>query len=75
MYQAPEVLQNTGVGTPSDVFSFGIIMWEMISGEIPYEVRWLSFLLVAVRIVLDPAHFPGNPETELTIGAIVRDFR
>ena len=39
MYQAPEVLQNAGVGTAADVFSFGIIMWEMISGEIPYEVR------------------------------------
>lgn len=38
MYQAPEVLQKAGVGTPADVFSFGIIMWEMISGEIPYEV-------------------------------------
>ena len=38
MYQAPEVLQNHGVGLPSDVFAFGIIMWEMISGEVPYEV-------------------------------------
>ena len=41
MYQAPEILQNSRVGLPSDVFSFGIIMWEMISGEIPYEVQCL----------------------------------
>jgi len=27
MYQAPEVLQNSGVGLASDVFAFGIIMW------------------------------------------------
>jgi serine/threonine protein kinase len=39
MYQAPEILRNSGVGLPSDVFSFGIIMWEIISGEIAYEVH------------------------------------
>ncbi len=39
MYQAPEILRNSGVGLPSDVFSFGIIMWEIISGEIAYEVQ------------------------------------
>jgi serine/threonine protein kinase len=48
MYQAPEVLQNAGVGKGTDVFSFGIMMWEMISGESPYEGLSLNEMKSAV---------------------------
>ncbi|EKX37641.1 hypothetical protein GUITHDRAFT_154940 [Guillardia theta CCMP2712] len=36
-YQAPEVLKKEACGLPSDVYSFGIIVWELLSGRIPYE--------------------------------------
>jgi hypothetical protein len=50
MYQAPEALQPSSqarVGLPSDVFSFAIILWEMISGEEPYKVFFGSLLTYA----------------------------
>jgi len=33
---APEVVLEGRVGTESDVYSFGILMWELYSGERPY---------------------------------------
>mmetsp|Transcript_36794 Transcript_36794/g.59494 ORF Transcript_36794/g.59494 Transcript_36794/m.59494 type:complete len:535 (+) Transcript_36794:360-1964(+) len=33
---APEVLRGEPYGFPADVFSFGIVMWECISGRPPY---------------------------------------
>ena len=59
MYQAPEVLQRKGVGLASDVFSFAIVMWEMISGEIPYEGLSLNEMKMAVLAGARPSVKPG----------------
>jgi serine/threonine protein kinase len=36
-WMAPEVLANQPYAEPADVFSFGIIMWETLTGECPYD--------------------------------------
>ncbi|KAL7485884.1 hypothetical protein ACHAW6_014307 [Cyclotella cf. meneghiniana] len=36
-WMAPEVLCNEAYAEPADVFSFGIILWEMLTKECPYE--------------------------------------
>jgi len=36
-WMAPEVLCNEHYAEPADVFSFGIILWEMLSKECPYD--------------------------------------
>lgn len=36
-WMAPEVLQNSQFTKQGDVFSFGIIMWEMLTWRIPYS--------------------------------------
>jgi len=36
-WMAPEVLANQRYAEPADVFSFGIILWECLSRECPYE--------------------------------------
>ena len=36
-WMAPEVLANQRYAEPADVYSFGIILWEMLTGECPYE--------------------------------------
>jgi hypothetical protein len=36
-WMAPEVLCNEDYAEPADVFSFGIILWEMLTKECPYE--------------------------------------
>jgi len=36
-WMAPEVLANESYAEPADVYSFGIILWELLTRECPYE--------------------------------------
>lgn len=36
-WMAPEILRCKQYTEYSDVYSFGMILWEMITGEIPYQ--------------------------------------
>lgn len=36
-WMAPEILSNQGYAEPADVYSFGIILWELLSRECPFE--------------------------------------
>eukprot|EP00904_Undaria_pinnatifida_P006344 jgi/Undpi1/283/HiC_scaffold_1.g00279.m1 len=42
-WAAPEVLNAQGVSSASDVYSFGIVAWEVISMEIPWADEALPF--------------------------------
>jgi len=35
-YIAPEILQRKGYTIASDIYSFGMIMWELITGRMPF---------------------------------------
>lgn len=35
-WTAPEVIENIEYETKSDVFSFGIVIWELLTGKLPY---------------------------------------
>eukprot|EP00290_Baffinella_frigidus_P037462 CAMPEP_0180325582 /NCGR_PEP_ID=MMETSP0988-20121125/38517_1 /TAXON_ID=697907 /ORGANISM="non described non described, Strain CCMP2293" /LENGTH=532 /DNA_ID=CAMNT_0022312053 /DNA_START=65 /DNA_END=1660 /DNA_ORIENTATION=+ len=48
VYQAPEVLSGHGASLPADVYAFGIVMWEIISGEQPFEQLTLPEMKKAV---------------------------
>uniref|UniRef100_A0A061QJR6 Map3k delta-1 protein n=1 Tax=Tetraselmis sp. GSL018 TaxID=582737 RepID=A0A061QJR6_9CHLO len=37
LYQAPETLRCEDIGKPADVFSFGVVLWEMITLSEPWE--------------------------------------
>jgi protein kinase A len=37
VYLAPEVLRNHGHSFPVDVWSFGILLVEMVSGSTPFQ--------------------------------------
>ena len=36
-YMAPEVLRSEGYSKASDVYSFGMVLWEMISKQMPFK--------------------------------------
>lgn len=50
---APEVIEHKPYGEKADVFSFGILLWELLTGRVPYE----DMTPLQVRILLD-ALFP-----------------
>ncbi|KAL6965147.1 Serine/threonine-protein kinase sty46 [Sarracenia purpurea var. burkii] len=48
-WMAPEVIEHKAYDHKADVFSFGIVLWELITGKIPYE--YLTPLQAAVGVV------------------------
>nr|CAD1830571.1 unnamed protein product [Ananas comosus var. bracteatus] len=48
-WMAPEVIEHKPYDHKADVFSFGIVMWELLTGKIPYE--YLTPLQAAVAVV------------------------
>jgi serine/threonine protein kinase len=37
-WMAPEVITNgTHISPPSDIYSFGVVLWEIMTGQIPWQ--------------------------------------
>jgi serine/threonine-protein kinase PknK len=36
-YMAPEVIQGRVANVPSDIFSFGVVLFEMLTGQLPFR--------------------------------------
>ncbi|XP_050234702.1 serine/threonine/tyrosine-protein kinase HT1-like [Mercurialis annua] len=36
-WMAPEVIEQKGGGTKADVYSFGLILWQLVTGRTPFE--------------------------------------
>ncbi|KAH7849097.1 hypothetical protein Vadar_012892 [Vaccinium darrowii] len=48
-WMAPEVIEHKPYDRKADVFSFGIVLWELLTGKLPYD--HLSPLQAAVGVV------------------------
>lgn len=48
-WMAPEVIEHNPYDHKADVFSFGILLWELLTGKLPYE--YLTPLQAAVGVV------------------------
>lgn len=47
-WAAPEVLNDEGVRFESDVYSYAIVVWEIVSGLLPWQDANVNKLLVNV---------------------------
>ncbi|KAL1541186.1 Serine/threonine-protein kinase sty46 [Salvia divinorum] len=48
-WMAPEVIEHKPYDHKADVFSFGVVVWELLTGKLPYE--FLTPLQAAVAVV------------------------
>ncbi len=55
-YASPEQIQGLGLGASSDVFSLGIVAWELLAGEHPFPGEGRT----RMRAILDGSHREMN---------------
>ncbi|XP_024032982.1 serine/threonine-protein kinase STY46 isoform X1 [Morus notabilis] len=48
-WMAPEVIEHKPYDHKADIFSFGVVLWELLTGKLPYE--YLTPLQAAVGVV------------------------
>ncbi|XP_062514419.1 probable serine/threonine-protein kinase drkA [Corticium candelabrum] len=60
---APEIWRGSGYGTPADVYSFGIVMWEICSRKIPYYDQICDHLMTAIMNGTRPT-VPENDQND-----------
>jgi serine/threonine protein kinase len=55
MYMSPEQIRSTkDVTAQSDIYSLGVLLWQMVTGGKPYEVDTMSTFDIQVKIVNEP---------------------
>lgn len=54
-YASPEQLAGETIGVASDVYSLGVMLFELLAGERPYPTRGLSLSELSARIRRAPA--------------------
>jgi tRNA A-37 threonylcarbamoyl transferase component Bud32 len=77
LYAAPEQLEGRAVGRKSDIYSLGLVFYEMLSGRLPFAGH--TAMAAAQRLIRDPlplrkANPAVSPALEaITMQAIARD--
>jgi serine/threonine protein kinase/tetratricopeptide (TPR) repeat protein len=70
-YMSPEQIEGRDVDGRSDIYSLGVILYEMTTGRVPFEGE--SFLAVAVKQKTEPPRDPRetNPEVPADLARLI----
>ncbi len=62
-YMSPEQAMGQSVGQGSDLYSLGVVLYEMLTGELPYDAE--SPISVAMKHVNEPPRSPREVNLEV----------
>jgi serine/threonine protein kinase len=64
-YASPEQIRGATVGTSSDVYSLGVLLYELVSGKRPFDLRGKTLDEVLTAVVHTPPEAPRNGAADL----------
>jgi predicted Ser/Thr protein kinase len=70
-YIAPEQARGEQIDAQTDIYSFGVVLYELLTGEVPYPGD--NFLTVALKHVNDPSPsvLDRRPDTPLRLASLI----
>ncbi|MBP7506679.1 MAG: protein kinase [Prolixibacteraceae bacterium] len=61
MYMSPEQIKSTkNVTSQSDIYSLGVVLWQMVTGEKPYNIATTSTFEIQTKIVNEALPLTGT---------------
>jgi hypothetical protein len=69
-WMAPEVIEHRPYGARADVFSFGVVLWELLTGGVPYAD--MTPLQAAVGVVQKGLRPPVPPTCPPPLAELMR---
>ncbi len=70
-YMSPEQAAGKRIDTRSDIFSLGVVIYEMITGSKPFQGESYSSVIHAILTIPAPRPIDANPIVEDSISAII----
>lgn len=58
LYMSPEQIQSHAVDHRTDIYSLGVVLWEMVTGKCPYDMDTQSEFEISIDIVQNPLPHP-----------------
>jgi serine/threonine protein kinase len=71
-YMSPEIMQGRKVDEKCDVYSFGVIMWECLTGEKPWSDKLLP-MQVVVAVGVEGDRLPVPLECPISLKRLIKD--
>ena len=65
-WTAPEVLNNVRYQFPADVYSFGMVLYEMVCGRVPFHTMLPIAVMMAVVLNKQQPDIPQDSNPELS---------